>query len=468
MAKTPPTKYKEDKLSISTQMRSHAMRLMMAISLVALLSLSVFSSYPDIKAIHIGIIAFTLLYFAISTLLLRLSNKPKRPVISLEQLSTLDAFFLGFCVSYVDQNLYLCLTFLLFVTFNGILLSGLKKTLFDILGFGSGILVSITLISDYQWQTNITPSTTYGSVFVLFLVLSCHAYIINDRFRYLITNNKKIREDQIRYKLRTYKLARYLTPTVWKAVVEGREDALRTERKRVTIFFSDIAGFSSLSEELEAETLTDLLNTYLTEMAKIASKHKGTIDKFMGDGLMVLFGDTESVGLKADCIRGISMAIEMRRKMKELETIWYNQGIKKPLTIRMGLNTGFCTVGSFGTSHYMDYTVLGTHVNLASRLESAADAGEILISHETWSLVKDTVMCRDKGEIKVKGFTHPVKVYQIVDFRKDLGRNQSYFQEHAEGFSMHMDMDKIRNYDKEKILENLHKISEKLKDKIIR
>src|SRR5690606_29169788 len=112
-----------------------------------------------------------------------------------------------------------------------------------------------------------------------------------------------------------------------------------------------------------------------------------------------------------------------------------------------------CTVGSFGTSHYMDYTVLGTHVNLASRLETAADPGEILISHETWSLIKDVIMCRDKGEITAKGFSHPIKVYQVVDFRKDLGKHQSYFEENLEGFSMHMDLEKIKNYDREKVIE---------------
>jgi hypothetical protein len=183
--------------------------------------------------------------------------------------------------------------------------------------------------------------------------------------------------------------------------------------------------------------------------------------------MMVLFGDTQSQGIKTDCMRCASMAIDMRRKMKELQTSGYNQGMKKPLCIRMGINTGFCTVGTFGSSHYMDYTVLGTHVNLASRLESAADAGEILISHETRSLIKDLVMCRDKGEINVKGFSQPIKVYQVVDFRKDLGKNHSYYEENSEGFSMRLNLDKIRNYDKERVVESLQRVVERLKDEII-
>lgn len=161
------------------------------------------------------------------------------------------------------------------------------------------------------------------------------------------------------------------------------------------------------------------------------------------------------------------MAIEMRKKMKELQNTWFNQGIKKPLRIRMGINTGYCTVGTFGSRDYMDYTALGTHVNLASRLESAADANEILVSHETWSLIKDVVMCRDKGEISVKGFSHPIKVYQVVDYRKDLGANQSFFEENTQGFSMHVDLNKIRNYEKDKIVDSLEDLLERIKDKII-
>ena len=110
---------------------------------------------------------------------------------------------------------------------------------------------------------------------------------------------------------------------------------------------------------------------------------------------------------------------------------------------------------------------MGTHVNLAARLEGAADPGEILISHETWALTKQSVMCRDKGIVNVKGFSTPIKVYQVTDLRKNLGGQQSYVEEHAPGFSMHMDLDKIRNYDKGKVLQSLEKAVSTLKKKVI-
>src|SRR5690606_12120314 len=123
--------------------------------------------------------------------------------------------------------------------------------------------------------------------------------------------------------------------------------------------------------------------------------------------------------------------------------------------------------GTFGTSSHLNYTVLGTQVNLASRLESAAEPAELLISHETWSLVRDSIMCRDKGETPVKGFTQPVRVYQVSAVSRSLGKSQTFFEDRTEGFSLHMDIDKIRNYDKEKVIDFLETAANKLKERVI-
>lgn len=383
-----------------------------------------------------------------------------------DRFMTADAAVIGMVLSFTDFNLLPTILFITMVQFNSLINGGIRKWAIDNTSMIAGIVMSF-FIREPQWVFSDKLEISSISLIGIFTYFCAYALYAYKKIRKMESHIKKLSSEHTMYKLRTYKLSRYLTPTVWKAINEGREKSLTTERKRISIFFSDIQGFSTLSEELEAETLTELLNSYLTEMARIATKHKGTIDKFMGDAVMVIFGDSQSEGLKTDCLRAVSMAIEMRKKMKELQQRWYNQGIKKPLLIRMGINTGFCTVGSFGTSHYMDYTVLGTHVNLASRLESAADPGEILISHESWALVKDVVLCRDKGEINVKGFSHPVRVHQVIDFRKDLGKDQSWFEENTDGFSMHLDLEKIRNYDKDRVLEVLNKASETLRNKMI-
>jgi class 3 adenylate cyclase len=350
--------------------------------------------------------------------------------------------------------------------FNALVIGGWRKLLEVNSAFFLGIVCSLAVhIPTLGFAMNIegSISSLLGAA-AYFIVYASYIHRSLNRL-YLV--QKKLEGEQKGHKIRAYKLSRYLPPTVWKAINQGNDETLQAERKKVSIFFSDIKDFSQLAEEIEAEALNELLNHYLTEMSKIITQHGGTIDKFMGDAIMVLFGDSNSQGVKADCIRCVSMAVAMKKKMRSLQLEWFNQGIKKPLQIRMGINTGFCTVGTFGTSNHLDYTVLGTQVNLASRLESAAEPDEILISHETWSLCKDTIMCRDNGEIMVKGFSQPVKVYQVVDLRKDLGQNQSYFENHTEGFSMYLDLEKIRNYDKDKVIESLEKAALKLRDKPI-
>jgi adenylate cyclase len=161
------------------------------------------------------------------------------------------------------------------------------------------------------------------------------------------------------------------------------------------------------------------------------------------------------------------MAIDMRRHMQILRKKWIEQGIKTPLQIRMGINTGYCTVGNFGTESRMDYTIIGQEVNLASRLESNAEAGEILISFETYNLVKDKIMCRLKGEVEMKGFSQPVATYQVIDFRRDLGSNPSFIEHDSEGFSLYLDTQKVKSYDKDRIADALESAAKKIRDKII-
>jgi len=420
--------------------------------------------WQDIDWLMVTITAGVFLYTFISYWFIkrRAINQNK----AFDRFMTADAAMIGVVLSFSDFNLLPTILFITMVQFNSLINGGIRKWAIDNTAMIAGIILSF-FVRQPQWVFSDKLEISSISLIGIFTYFCAYALYAHKKIRKMEMHIKKLSNEHTLYKLRTYKLSRYLTPTVWKAINEGREKSLTTERKRITIFFSDIQGFSALSEELEAETLTELLNSYLTEMARIATKHKGTIDKFMGDAVMVIFGDSQSEGIKTDCLRAVSMAIEMRKKMKELQQRWFNQGIKKPLLIRMGINTGFCTVGSFGTSHYMDYTVLGTHVNLASRLESAAEPGEILISHESWALVKDIVLCRDKGEITVKGFSNPVRVHQVIDFRKDLGKDQSWFEDNTDGFSMHLDLEKIRNYDKERVLEALQKAADRLREKII-
>lgn len=414
---------------------------------------------------YVGAIIFLLLYTVIAYQITKRCPDDKRPQVN-SILSYLDAGLIGVVVTLVDFSIIPTALFFTMVQFNALLQGGTKRWVEENIAFAIGVGTSWLI---YQPTLLLSSSVEISTASLIGIVtyFLAHALFIHKRLYSLQKRCTELESDNVSNKVKAYKLSRFISPPVWNAINTNNDDQLAAERKHLTIFFSDIKDFSQLSEELEAETLTDILNTYLHEMSKIIDQYGGTIDKFMGDGIMVMFGDDASEGPKSDALKCLSMAIAMRRKMNNLQQIWFNQGIQKPLQIRMGINSGYCTVGTFGTSTHLDYTVLGTHVNLASRLESVSEPGEILISYETWSMVKDSILCRDKGHVKVKGFSHPVKVYQVVDFRKDLGSNQNYFEHRTSGFSMHMDLDEIANYDQEKVVEYLREVADKLEDKVI-
>ena len=157
-----------------------------------------------------------------------------------------------------------------------------------------------------------------------------------------------------------------------------------------------------------------MLNEYLTEMTRIAEKYGATIDKFVGDAIMVFFGAPWPTNDRDHALRAVRMAMEMQARLGDLRHLWIDRGSEEAFEIRIGINTGQASVGNFGCQGRMDYTAIGRQVNMAARLEVNCEPSRILISHATWSLVRDEVPCVPKGEISVKGFRDPVKVYEVA------------------------------------------------------
>ena len=148
-------------------------------------------------------------------------------------------------------------------------------------------------------------------------------------------------------------------------------------------------------------------------MSKIALRWGGTIDKYIGDAIMIFFGDPASKGEKSDAVNCVRMAMEMVDQLAEVRAIWKDKGLALPLNARMGIHTGICTVGYFGSEDRLDYTVLGNGVNLASRLEGLADPNSVLISENTFNIIKKEIDCEISDEVTVKGKLHPVKTYKV-------------------------------------------------------
>ena len=236
------------------------------------------------------------------------------------------------------------------------------------------------------------------------------------------------------------KISRYLSPQIYKSIFTGEKDVvIQTERKKLTIFFSDIKDFTATTEQLQPEEITQLLNEYFTEMAAIALLHGGTVDKFIGDAMLVFFGDPHSKGTVEDAKACVRMAVDMRRRIAELSAGWRKTGTEHPFRARMGINTGFCNVGNFGSADRMDYTIIGAEANLAARLQSIAEPGHIVMSYQTYALVRDLVAAHALPPIHMRGIGHEVVPYAVDGIFDADGTKIQVFSEHMTGLDFFLD-----------------------------
>ena len=248
------------------------------------------------------------------------------------------------------------------------------------------------------------------------------------------------------------KLAKYLAPQVYDSIFTGQQDVkIVSKRKKLTVCFSDLVGFTEITDQMELEDLTQLLNHYLTEMSKIALQYGATIDKYVGDAIVMFFGDPATLGVQEDALACVQMAIAMQKRVGELAHGWSNSGIATPLRCRIGIHTGYCTVGNFGSDERMDYTMVGGTVNLAARLEHEAPPGGVLISFETYALVKDEVHCEARGHVQVKGIAQPIATYAVV------GMNQASEQAGTEHLRLELEIDRMSGDERKAAAEALRR-----------
>ncbi len=202
----------------------------------------------------------------------------------------------------------------------------------------------------------------------------------------------------------------YFPPSVVERIIADPAMMSRGQRKELTILFSDIKDFTAHSSAYSPDRIRGFLNDYFETMVEVVFTFKGTVDKYIGDGLMVFFGDPEPTPDHG--LRAVQAAIGMQNKARELNEKWAMEG-GFPLRVRIGINTGEVIVGNMGSSRRLSYTVLGSAVNLAKRLESSAPVDGILISQRTRDLVAPFMSTRLFGEIHVKGIEAPVRAYQV-------------------------------------------------------
>ena len=206
-------------------------------------------------------------------------------------------------------------------------------------------------------------------------------------------------------------------------------------KRNISIFFSDIAGFTSISENLEPEELVKFLNEYLQNMTEVILNRQGTLDKYEGDAIMAFWN--APIAQHDHALNTCMAAIDNQNRLTELRRKWAKEG-RPEVRIRIGINTGDAVVGNMGSENRFDYTAMGDNVNLASRLEGINKqyGTEIIISEYTYELVKDNLICRELDLIRAKGKNEPVRIYELISEKSK-----------TEGQKSNDMLDKIKNFE---------------------
>jgi class 3 adenylate cyclase/HAMP domain-containing protein len=264
---------------------------------------------------------------------------------------------------------------------------------------------------DFAVRVTVPNRDEFGS---LATNLNLTAGRLSGAYRDLETLNTNLQETvdtKVAELERMSRLKRYLSPQLAASIVEQVGDIdLGSRRKYLTTFFSDVRGFTTASERMEPDELIAQLNDYLAEMTEIVFRHGGTLDKYVGDALMVFFGDPIRQDDHAE--RAVMMAFEMRDRMQQMKDEWtVKHG--ESFQVGIGISTGWVTVGDIGTSSRSDYTVLGNEVNLASRLSDHASAGQILVTEATLDAVRPMVEASPVEQISLKGVSRDFRAYEI-------------------------------------------------------
>ena len=292
----------------------------------------------------------------------------------------------------------------------GVTLPNLKSIYGSVLAFGllGGYLFA------HRWMVN-NMLTWTSAMYVVLLIILCWAGVT--LFRFLVTDKDK------RFIKNAFQ--QYLSPDVINQLMDN-PDLLKLggERREMTAFFSDVAGFSSISEILEPEELVQLLNVYLTEMSNIIMEYGGTVDKYEGDAIIAFFG--APMNYPDHAVRACHVAVDMQRKLAEMREGWEKEG-KPLLKMRIGLNTGPMVVGNMGSENRFDYTMMGNSVNLAARLEGAnKNYGSYdCISEMTYEPAKDHIEVRELDLIRVVGINTPVRIYELCAKKGELSETQA-------------------------------------------
>lgn len=380
----------------------------------------------------------------------------------------IDAIITAVYILCFDQAIMPSLAAVLLFLLNGLWLQDNRKSL--VIGIAVFVIAYCGLAIPFG--VPLLQFTTHGMLLSVAAILCLsgrvvfglvHAY---QRIKYLSGLNTGLENQVNRYLILANKLSRYAPTQIWQSIIRGEHDVkIDNKRRKLTIFFSDIQGFTELSDRLPPDDLAFILNDYFENMSELARQYGGTIDKFMGDAILIFFGDPETKGAEEDACACLEMALAMRQQMKVLRQRWQHAGYDG-LHIRIGITTGYCHVGNFGTSSRMSYTIVGRDANLAARLQTAAAVDQILISHDTYLLIQDRFICIPNGQLQLKGLSTPVMTWQVIAKKDHMGQSR-WMDCELPGFNLQLDMDQLKFYEGDKIIQMLEQATKQVKMEIM-
>ena len=246
----------------------------------------------------------------------------------------------------------------------------------------------------------------FGVIFIGCLVIGPAMAFANERDLRTRFANEQVIEYQRQL------IRRYAPSSVVSRIEVGDASVDRPQRRRITVFSSDVVGFTAMADRVDPEALAHIINEYLGSVSDLIERHGGTVTEFAGDGVMAIFGAPDETEPVDQVVSAVAAAQELQASLSVWSRAWHEHGTIEPTSARIGINTGVVSVGTFGSAIRATYTGIGLQMNIAARIQAQAKPGGILLSNTSWHVVRDRIHCEPRGEVTVKGVHFPIELYE--------------------------------------------------------
>lgn len=281
------------------------------------------------------------------------------------------------------------------------------------LPFRPTLLTGLLVTTAGDLSVFLTAESTDQNVIVALVFIPLSALLVGPAMAF--ANERDLRARYVNERLIEHQrrlIRRYAPDSVVSRIELGDTSVDQPQRRRITVFSSDVVGFTAMADRIDPEALAHIINDYLGAVSDLVERHGGTVTEFAGDGVMAIFGAPQEMDPVDQVRSAVAAAQELQASLATWSAAWFAHGIVEPANARIGINSGVVSVGTFGSALRATYTGIGLQMNIAARVQAQAEPGGILLSNTSWHLVKDVVVCEPRGEVMVKGVHFPIELYE--------------------------------------------------------